>query len=102
MAATLIGQVRGYVFERETGICRCCRRRPAESMHELRSAGAMGSRVKATNPHNSIAVCGRLVGTDRSCHSFLQTHAITWSGDAEGVLTFEPRTETARRWMEAA
>lgn len=69
-------------------------------MHELRSAGAMGSRMKATNVNNSIAVCGRMVGADRSCHSYLQRHEIDWEGDAEGDLIFTPNSPGAQRWMK--
>lgn len=92
--------VRGYVMARECGVCRCCRRRPAESIHELRTCGAMGSRVKATNPHNSIAVCGRLVGAMPSCHTYLQAHQIAFEGDAEATLVFTAKTSNARLWMK--
>lgn len=86
--------VREYVFMRERNICRCCRVRPAESMHEMifRSQGKAGrpSRI------NSIAVCGS--GTTR-CHGFLQAHQIDVSGetrlDAERCLYFSPMTLTA-------
>lgn len=69
-------------------------------MHEMVPAGAVGSRIKATNPHNSIAVCGRLVG-GRSCHTYLQRHEIDWEGDAEGDLIFTPNSPGAQRWMKA-
>lgn len=94
----MITNVRTYVFSRETGICRCCRRRPAESLHELIGAGAMGSRLKATNPHNSVAVCGRLGNV--GCHGHLQRHEIHFEGDAEGVLVFTPITPNAHLWMK--
>lgn len=100
--STHISSTRAYVFEREGGICRCCRRRAAESMHELISAGAMGSRMKATNPSNCVAVCGRLVGSMPSCHTYLQRNDISWEGDAEGDLRFTARTPAAQRWLEAA
>lgn len=89
--------VRAYVFDREHGLCRCCGWRWAQSMHELRSAGAMGSRRKAVNPHNSIAVCGS--GTT-GCHGLLQANRIRWSGDAEGVLRFFPKTPAAAEWLQ--
>lgn len=69
-------------------------------MHELVSAGAMGSRMKATNLSNSIAVCGQL-GTEK-CHGLLQRHEISFEGDAEKTLTFTARTAAAQQWMEAA
>ncbi len=92
-------EVRAYVFARERNICRCCRKRKAESMHELvfRSVGGKRSR------QNSVAVCGS--GTT-GCHGHLQRHAIRWGEQdgppwltAEGVLFFYPRTAAAREWM---
>lgn len=61
--------VRAYVFGRERNICRCCRFRKAESMHEIifRSQGGKVSRK------NSIGVCGDGV---RGCHGLLQRHEI--------------------------
>jgi hypothetical protein len=67
-------------------------------MHELRTCGAMGGRLKATNPHNSVAVCGRL-GTV-GCHGYLQRHEIQFDGDAEATLTFTPQTTNAALWMK--
>lgn len=58
----------------------------------------MGSRIKATNAHNSIAVCGDGV---RGCHGFLQRHDVDWEGDAEGDLIFTPVSPAAQRWMQA-
>ncbi len=90
--------VRQYVFGRERYRCRCCRLRPAESLHEIhfRSHGGKVSR------RNSIAVCGKLVGTDQSCHTFLQQHAIQvfigFDG-AEGDLKFTPTTQQAADYM---
>lgn len=60
-------EIRAYVFEREQHVCRCCRLRLAESMHELKSRGA-GGKVSKTN---SIAVCGTIVGAVPSCHTYI-------------------------------
>lgn len=87
--------IRDYVFEREQGICRCCRIRKAESMHELKSRGAGGKVSK----RNSVAVCGRLVGTEPCCHTFLQIDEIDWSGNAEEQLSFQPNSKRAAEWM---
>lgn len=92
-------QVRAYVFEREANICRCCRLRPAESMHELKSRGA-GGKVSKTN---SIAVCGTIVGAVPSCHTYLQAKAISYTVGiygAEDVITFCPRSEQAAEWLK--
>jgi hypothetical protein len=77
-----VRDVRTYVFARERGICRCCGRMAAESLHELtfRSLGGIVSK------ENSIAVCGD--GT-RGCHAKLQRHEITVRGkNAEKFLAF--------------
>src|SRR5215831_15209150 len=68
--AEYVATIRQYVFARERNLCRCCRLRPAESMHEIvsRSIGGKVSR------RNSIAVCGQL-GTDK-CHGMLQQKRI--------------------------
>jgi hypothetical protein len=110
-----VSEVRSYVFQREQDTCRCCGWRPATSMHEIVGAGATGSRWKATNKHNSIAVCGDGV---RGCHGYLQRYEIvplqatlasgvpgiapmlTWVIDAERPIRFEARTPAAMRWME--
>lgn len=55
--------------------------------------------MKATNPNNSVAVCGDGV---RGCHGLLQRHELDWDGDAEAILLFAPRSPAAKRWMEAA
>src|SRR3954451_3813241 len=81
-----VRDVRAYVFAREREICRCCRFRPAESMHELRPRSLRG-KVSRTN---SVAVCGS--GTT-GCHGYLQANEIRWHGDwrgAEGTLMFVP------------
>ncbi len=87
--------IREYVFEREEGICRCCRFRKAESMHELvfRSAGGKVSK------RNSVAVCGDGV---RGCHGHLQRNEIrfeAFTDGAEGLLVFQPKTSKAADWM---
>ena len=90
-----VAEVRSYVFEREWGVCRCCRIRKAESMHELKPKSLRG-KVSRTN---SVAVCGS--GTT-GCHGYLQAHKIDWTGDkagAEGILSFNPRTQQAAEWM---
>lgn len=89
--------VRTYVFDREHNGCRVCRRRFAESMHELvpRSLGGKVSK------RNSIAVCGS--GTT-GCHGFLQRHQIVCDAStgfgAEGLLLFTPRTPPAAAHLE--
>lgn len=89
--------VREYIFEREQGICRCCRIRAAESMHELRFR-SLGGKVSR---FNSVALCGD--GT-RGCHGFLQRLEIEWQSEtqalcAEWQLNFKPLTPLAADWM---
>lgn len=86
------GKIRDYVFEREQGICRCCRIRKAESMHELRFR-SLGGKV---SKRNSVAVCGD--GVQR-CHGFLQRNEIDWCGNAEEQLSFQPNSKAAADWM---
>lgn len=75
-------EVRRYVFNREHGLCRCCRFKVAESMHEIQ-ARSLGGKV---SKQNSIAVCGDGV---RGCHGRLQRHEIIVCGsDAEDILKF--------------
>lgn len=69
------GKIRAFVFDREQDICRCCRLRRADSMHELRFR-SLGGKV---SKRNSVAVCGS--GTT-GCHGFLQSWQISWVGDA--------------------
>jgi hypothetical protein len=91
-------EVRQYVFAREKGICRCCRLRPAASMHELKSRGAGGE----VSRFNSVAVCGGLVGVEPSCHTYLQSKAIrymAYEGGAERLLAFFPMTPQAAEWL---
>lgn len=90
--------VRGYVFARERNICRCCRSRNAESMHEIVSRGRRGKRSRK----NSIAVCGVLVGAVPSCHTYLQQSQIAVNAlelVAEDTLRFTPKTKQAAEWM---
>jgi hypothetical protein len=66
-----VRDVRAYVFARERDICRCCRCRPATSMHELQFRSC-GGRV---SKRNSVAACGDGVS---GCHGFAQRHEIAW------------------------
>ncbi len=92
--------VRAYIFARERDLCRCCRKRQAESMHELKFRSAGGKVSKA----NSVAVCGDGV---RGCHGLLQRHQIDVYGEhgsttdinAERTLTFHAVTLTAQEWL---
>ena len=94
-----ITEIREYVFARERGRCRCCRRRTAQSMHELVSRGAGGKVSK----RNSIAVCGQL-GNGHECHGLLQAKRITFtmsdSRGAEASIYFMPMDQRARDWMK--
>jgi hypothetical protein len=95
VSRAVVRDVRAYVFAREREICRCCRFRPAESMHELRPRSLRG-KVSRTN---SVAVCGS--GTT-GCHGYLQANEIRYHGDlrgAEGTLTFVPNTPRSCEWM---
>lgn len=90
-----VGEIRDYVFARERSVCRCCRKRRAESMHEIvfRSQGGKVSKK------NSIAVCGDGV---RGCHGLMQRHEISVTSyqlGAEGALSFWPRTGAAVDWL---
>ena len=92
-----VAEVRVYVFGREREICRCCRFRVAESMHELRFK-SLGGKVSR---RNSVAVCGS--GTT-GCHGYLQEHDIDWdemdeNRRAEATLHFIPVTEYAAEWL---
>lgn len=92
-------EVRAYVFMREREICRCCRNRPAESRHEIKSRGA-GGKISKTN---CIAVCGQIVGAVPSCHTYLQDYQIRVSGEtgimADGTLTFTALSQRSADWM---
>jgi hypothetical protein len=88
-------KIRAYVFAREQNICRCCRIRRSESMHELHFR-SLGGKV---SKRNSVAVCGDGV---RGCHGFLQRNEIAWQGEslgAEGLLMFHPKTAPSAEWM---
>lgn len=91
--------IRAYVFARERDLCRCCRCRPAESMHEMRFR-SLGGKV---GRKNSIAVCGDGV---RGCHGLLQRHEIDWSAvtasGAEGTLLFTAMTGPAADHLKVA
>lgn len=96
--ADFVERIRAFVFGRERGICRCCRKRLAQSMHELECKGVGGKVSK----RNSVAVCGLLVGSEPSCHTYLQLNQIAWSGGprrAQGTLTFWPKTQRAADWL---
>lgn len=90
--------VRTYVFARERNLCRCCRWRAAESMHELRPRSLRG-KVSRTN---SVAVCGS--GTT-GCHGHLQAYRIRVAENApthwnaELPLSFQAQTVAAAEWM---
>lgn len=93
--ADRITEMRLYVFARERNLCRCCRLRPAESMHEIRPR-SLGGKVSKTN---SIALCGS--GTT-GCHGFCQTHQIAvfcLSVGAEGDVLFRPDSRAAAEWL---
>lgn len=91
-------KVRVYVFGRERNICRCCRKRRADSMHELRFR-SLGGKVSR---QNSVAVCGDGVN---GCHGYLQRNEISYvlqqqDFGAERALIFRPETRKACEWME--
>lgn len=46
-------EVRVYVFARERDICRCCRKRRADSRHELRFR-SLGGKVTRQNLHSRV------------------------------------------------
>lgn len=86
-------EVRPYVFARERDICRICRCRPAESMHELLPK-SLGGRVSR---RNSVAVCGS--GTT-GCHGHAQQHHIGYMFEnddlgAEATIWFRIMTQAA-------
>lgn len=90
--------IHDYVFGRERDICRICRSRPAESMHELRFRSLGGKRSK----RNSVAACGS--GTT-GCHGFAQANQIAYqfedfAAGAEGTVIFTPNTKRAAEWMK--
>lgn len=93
--STQTKDVRQYVMGRERYRCRCCRLKPAESMHEIRFR-SQGGKVSRKN---SIGVCGDGV---KGCHGFLQRHEISVCIGFEGAesdLKFTPTTASAADWM---
>jgi hypothetical protein len=90
-----VSDVRAYVFGRERHICRCCRFRPAASMHEVKPK-SLGGKVSRKN---SVALCGDGV---QGCHGFCQRHQIAVGASilgAEAELVFTPETESAAEWL---
>lgn len=86
---------RDYIFGRERNVCRCCRVRRAETMHEI----IFRSRGGKVNCANSIAVCGDGV---RGCHGLMQRHEISVEMTpygAEETLTFTATTKPAADWI---
>jgi hypothetical protein len=95
--------VRGQLFPKDHAPrCACCLGRRAESMHEIRSAGAVGSRVKAVSLDNSIPVCGS--GTTK-CHGYLQHHRILVRVLDDGTRVYEAnprnRNDAPAKWLES-
>lgn len=95
LTAENTGTVHDYVFARERNLCRVTGW-PAHSMHELRSAGAVGSRLKATTPENSIAVHGDGVN---GVHGLLQRHEIAWDGNGEKAVVFTIASRAAAKLL---
>lgn len=102
-----VQRIHDYVFARERNICRICRFRAAESMHELRPRSLRGK----VSRQNSVAVCGDGV---RGCHGFAQRNEIRYRFEtdglgAEGTIIFIPVTPAAgehlrlskRDWIES-
>lgn len=93
-----VSEVRAYVFARERNLCRCCRVRPADSMHEIRPR-SLGGKVSRKN---SVALCGS--GTT-GCHGLAQKHDViigTSILGAEAELIFTPMTPQAAEWLRIA
>lgn len=89
-------EVRMYVFARERGVCRICRARRGESMHELRFR-SLGGRI---NRRNSVWVCGS--GTT-GCHGFAQSLQVKYDmgpEGAEGPITFTACTVQAAEHLK--
>ena len=90
--------IRQYVFARERNICRCCRFRRAESMHELLPRGRGGHISK----RNSVALCGDGV---RGCHGLLTRSEIVAEWDilgAEEPLLFNICSRAAADWCRVS
>lgn len=93
-----VKDVRAYCFARERNLCRCCRLRPADSLHEIKPR-SLGGKVSRKN---SVALCGS--GTT-GCHGFCQSHGIDIGGSilgAEAELLFTAVTKHAAEWMRIA
>ncbi len=93
---THIADVRAYIIGRERNVCRCCRVRVGQSMHELRPR-SLGGKVSRKN---SVWVCGDGV---QGCHGLIQRHEIVADyreDGAEGVIYFLPNTQQARDWLK--
>lgn len=95
---TRAAEVRVYVFARERDVCRCCRKRRAESRHELRFR-SLGGKI---NRQNCVAVCGDGV---QGCHGFLQRNEIAYAFaepalGAESVVLFTVKSAAAADWMQ--
>lgn len=94
----LVADIRAYVFGRERSLCRACRLRRADSMHELKPRSLGGTVSK----RNSVALCGDGVA---GCHGLITRHELQSEAGplgAEGTLTFIPRTVKAAEWLRVA
>jgi hypothetical protein len=91
-----VRDVRAYVFAREREICRCCRFRPAESMHEIKPKSLRGkvSRI------NSIAVCGS--GTT-GCHGHLRCRGSSAGSGGSWIPRIDPGRKAVidSSWMRS-
>lgn len=99
LASDRAAKIRAYVKGREREVCRCCRIRDGESSHELRFK-SLGGKVSRTN---TVYVCGQLVGSTPSCHTYLQLNQIDYDVDergAEGPILFTPKTRVAAEWLK--
>ena len=85
--AAEVRRIRALVFEREDGLCRCCKKARATEMHEI-VFRSLGGKVSL---ENSIAICN-------TCHCLLQSLVIGCVGDAQETLTFSLSETTLRRW----
>ena len=93
---THIADVRAYIIGRERNVCRCCRIRVGQSMHELRPR-SLGGKVSRKN---SVWLCGAGVN---GCHGFIQRYEIVVHCDvlgAESLLMFTPESPSAADWMK--
>ncbi len=88
-------EVKGDVFRRDGGRCRCCGGYAME-MHELKTRGSGGKR----SLYNSIAVCNF---SGNNCHRLIQVRAIRWrfvnesmGADSAIEFTMGPKMWTSR------